>query len=330
MSHQPHDALVKAAFSRPENAIGALRAVLPPELLAKLDLTTLKRSARDTYVDDATLGHLFSDLVYEVQCADRPALVCFVLYEHQSTEDPLLIVRIGSYVTGVWRSWLADHPGARRVPAVIPVVLYHGPKPWSAPTSLAEVIDLEPGDLAAMGDHVPSLRFVLDDLSRVDEADLRSREVALLGKVAFLLLKLARSVGPSGRRGALTLQQLFDKTNDLLARLVQPDMTLAVRYIIEVSGADPEDVVVALQNAPTEVRDTAMTLAEKLRQQGRIEGRLEGRLESLLNLLRIKFGTVSPEVEARVRAADEAALETWTAAVLNATSLEDVFEAPSS
>lgn len=320
------DALVKAAFSRPENAIGALRAVLPPALLARLDLTTLKLSARDTYIDDATLGQLFSDLVYEVQLAGRPALVCFVLYEHQSTEDPLLIVRISSYVAGVWRGWLADNPGARRVPAVIPVVLYHGPKPWSAPTSLVEVIDLEPDDLAAVGEHVPSFSFVLDDLSAVDESDLRSRDVAVLGRVAFLLLKFARSVGPPGRPGALTLEQLFDKTVSLLTRLVRPDLTLSIRYIIEVSGAEPEDVAVALKDAPIEVRETAMTLAEKLRQQGR----LEGRRDTLLGLLRLKFGTITPDVEVRIRAADEAALEAWTAAILTANSVVDVFEAPSS
>lgn len=83
MTRQPHDALVKAALSRRENAAGALRAVLPPALLAELDLASL-RLVQGSFVDER-LSERLTDLVYEVTLAGRPGLVCFVVYEHQGS-----------------------------------------------------------------------------------------------------------------------------------------------------------------------------------------------------------------------------------------------------
>jgi predicted transposase YdaD len=325
MAHQPHDSLAKAALSRQENAIGALRAVLPPALLAQLDLSTLRLS-QDSFVDER-LGKLYSDLVYEVDVAGRRGLVCFILYEHQSTVDVLAPVRLLAYMARVWDTWLQEHPKATRVPPVIPVVLYHGPQPWTVSTSLADVLDLPEAALAAAREHLPIYRFVLDDLTTVDDADLRTRESAVLGRLTFLLLKHARSL-VAGRVGAGSLDAFLRSIADLLGALGSRDDRIRVfSYIIEVvEGADPSTVVDALGAAATdEVTEDVMTAGEKLRQEGRLEGRLEGQRRALLKLLRVKFGPLSSDTEARVAAADEATLETCLERVLTATRLADVW-----
>lgn len=325
MAHQPHDSLVKAALSRQENAVGALRAVLPPALLAQLDLSTLRLS-HDSFVDER-LGKLFSDLVYEVEFAGRPALVCFVLYEHQSTVDALQPVWLLAYMSRVWDTWLQEHPKASKIPPVIPVVLYHGPQPWTASTSLADVLDLPETALAVAREHLPLFRFLLDDLTVTADTDLRTRHSAVLGRLTFLLLKHARSL-VAGQAGPGSLAGFLRSVSDLLAALGSRDDRIRVfSYIIEVvEGADPSTLVDALgAAAASEVKEDVMTAGEKLRQEGRLEGRLEGQRRALLKLLRARFGPVPEDAEARVATANEQSLDAWLDRVLTATRISDVW-----
>jgi hypothetical protein len=61
------------------------------------------------------------------------------------------------------------------------------------------------------------------------------------------------------------------------------------------------------------------------REEGREMGRLDGEREVLLKQLTLKFGEVSEETRGRVRAATTEDLDAWTARVLTAGTLEDVF-----
>ena len=64
--------------------------------------------------------------------------------------------------------------------------------------------------------------------------------------------------------------------------------------------------------------------------QGRAEGVRQGRAEGeravLARLLRRRFGTLPPRVGARLGGASEADLESWADRVLDAATLDDVFD----
>jgi len=68
---------------------------------------------------------------------------------------------------------------------------------------------------------------------------------------------------------------------------------------------------------------------ERHKAEGRAEGMEQGRVDGeravLERLLLRRFGSVSPEVAARVGGASAADLETWAERVLDADTLEDVF-----
>ncbi len=81
----PHDALFKAAFSQVELAAEELRCVLPPELLADLDLASLTLES-GSFVDEA-LRERHTDLLYSLELDGRSARI-YVLFEHQSSVDP--------------------------------------------------------------------------------------------------------------------------------------------------------------------------------------------------------------------------------------------------
>ncbi len=59
--------------------------------------------------------------------------------------------------------------------------------------------------------------------------------------------------------------------------------------------------------------------------EGRVEGRVEGEATMLLHLLRLRFGSVPAEVEARVMAANTETLLRWSERLLTATALDAVF-----
>ena len=51
--------------------------------------------------------------------------------------------RVLRYVTRIWDQYEREHPKARRLPAVIPLVVYQGPGRWTSPVQLLDVIDLQ-------------------------------------------------------------------------------------------------------------------------------------------------------------------------------------------
>src|SRR5437899_1243043 len=120
----PHDALFKAVFSKPENALAVFREALPAELVEAIEPGSLELEP-GTFVDDE-LKERASDLLFKAKLRGRDALV-YVLFEHQSTVDPLMPFRLLRYVVRVWEAGLRAAPERARLPAVVPLVLFQGP-----------------------------------------------------------------------------------------------------------------------------------------------------------------------------------------------------------
>lgn len=62
--------------------------------------------------------------------------------------------------------------------------------------------------------------------------------------------------------------------------------------------------------------------------KGRAEGEAKGRVKLLVRLLRRKFGDIPPTVASRIQTAGITQLDAWSDRLLEAASLEDVFEGP--
>ena len=62
--------------------------------------------------------------------------------------------------------------------------------------------------------------------------------------------------------------------------------------------------------------------------EGRVVGRVEGRVEIILRLLATRYGILSAAVEARVRGAGSAELDSVAERVLTASSLEEALGLP--
>jgi predicted transposase/invertase (TIGR01784 family) len=337
-----HDALVKTAFSQVQHAEGFLRLVLPPALVARIDFSTLALRP-GSFVDEA-LKERHSDLLYSVAISGRSALL-YVLFEHKSKPEDLVPFFLLRYMTRVWERWLRDHPGARAIPVIAPVVLHHGEGGWRRATAFEELYDVDPATLAALGEHAVRFRFALDDISFADDDALKARAMSAFARLVLFCLRHVREP-------AVLLQRLgrwVDLVGEARRAPNGPAALVALfRYILETNRElEPEAIVEQLLAAVGEEgKEQILSAGEKLiergrqeglqkglqkgRQEGHQEGLLKGRREErrelLLKLLGTRFGALPAHVVARVNEADLDQLERWFDRIIAAPSLAAVFE----
>ena len=190
MTPTPHDALFKAIYSDPQRAAAHLAVALPEEVAAALDLGTLSL-APGSYIDPELTASA-SDLLFEVRTRGGRAALVYLLFEHQSRVDRMMALRLLCYIVRIMERWRLDHPNAASLPLVVPLVLYHGERPWSAPLDLAELYDLGERDSDALQGHGVGLRYRVRDLSAQRDEELRARARDALDLLVQLLLKHCR------------------------------------------------------------------------------------------------------------------------------------------
>jgi predicted transposase YdaD len=332
VTRTPHDALFRFAFSRPENAAGELRSVLPVPLASRIDWSTL-RLADGHYVDE-DLASRQSDLLYAA-AVDGQEMAIYLLFEHQSSPDRLMPFRLLRYMVRIWERWLADNGDAQALPAVVPVVLSHTEGGWRAATSMKELYALPADLLDATMPHLPSFTFVLDDLTEHTDEELRSRAIEAFGSVALGLLRwsrggpdLAAHLGayanalralwraPDGREALLAVFRYM-----ALARepLTMQDLTVKLAAVL---GDEAGEVV--MSEGQRMIDQWRAEGEVKGRAEGEIKGRAEGRAEALLTFLTVRGLSVSDELRQRILGCqDIGTLDRWIARAATARSAAD-------
>jgi len=310
----PHDALFKAAFTKLRHARGLLRALVPAPLERRIAWPSLRLES-GIVVGDEDLDEQRMDLVYSVRAGERRMLL-YVLAEHQSKVDPWMAFRLLCYMVAIWKGFRAQHPRAKKLPPIFPMVVHHSPTGWTAPVAFEDMLDADADLLDALGPHVPRFRFLLDDLSAQTDADLRARtRMTAGGRVAILSLKHGRGQ-IAGRIRVLSPDGRAPAARDVLASVL--------RYILETSRAEPATLRELLaREVGREAAEEIMTTAEMLRR----EGEARGKRGALLLQLRQRFGPVPAATVARIEKASAAELDAWFTRVLTASSLNDVLAA---
>jgi predicted transposase YdaD len=335
----PHDTFFKQVFGVPENAAGELRSVLPETVAARIDWSTLERV--DGSFVDADLSTSESDLVFSVRISARRALV-YVLFEHQSTSDPMMGLRLLRYVVRIWERWTRNEASATRLPLVLPVVLHHSDTGWTAARRFSDLVDLDDDERAALGALVPDFEYTLDDVSRASDDDLVRRDLPSAAALALWALRDARRLDAPG------FEKAVQRWRKVLATVAdRPDGPEVLQslfcYYSAVGEVSPEQVGSALRDhVGRRAEEAYVTTADMLRQQGeargRILGRAEGRSEgavegeakgeakALCSVLEARGLAVPDSIRQRVAACrDVATLDRWLVRAATATSVEAVF-----
>ena len=258
-------------------------------------------------------------------------MLLYLLFEHQSTDDPLMAFRLLRYMVRIWDEHLRDHPGATRLPAILPLVLHHSPDGWTSPTDFHALLDLDLDlDAAALllvAAHVPSFRFLLDDVSAESDEDLRARAMTALGRLVLFCLRHAREPGRFAQEIARWLG-LIAEARSAPGRRRGAAADLAPHCDREQSGgsagAGQAALAVVGKQAERELMSIADWYEDRGRQAGLEKGRDEGARGPLLRQLRTRFGSMPDHVVARIQAADAAQLDSWADRVLAAATLDEV------
>ena len=262
--HQPHDKIVKATFSDIPTACAFLQAELPASLVPHIDWSTLRLESGSQI--DAEFSASSSDLLYTARLGGDPAYI-YILFEHQSSEDPWIALRLLSYMVGIWRDHARKAPAGTRLPPILPLVLAQDNKPWKTSTRFADLVQAPESLAAAIQKHTPDFEFQLVELFRMPFEKILGTPMGILTLRALKAEKIS----------ALLDDAVWDEL--LMVQLQPEEFERLLRYIFD-RGIDKPDFRRKLKTiTDPKLIEKAMSLAEQLREEGRQEGHQKGRQE---------------------------------------------------
>ncbi len=341
-SKNPHDGLFRDVFGDPQHAISYLQNTLPQKITARLD-TTEAEQCSEHYVNKKFRG-FETDVLYKIKLADRPAFAYFLI-EHQSSVDHMMPLRLLRYMTLIWDKWYIDNDKPKKLPPIIPIVLYHGSGGWTAAREFISIIDAPDDLLNYIRPFIPAFTYILDDLTLRDDRELEELRATALVRLTMLLFKHIRD-----RDLAKQLPKWAGIFRDVVLADSKEALVRILVYAFQCNeGVTPEGLEEWLNEAIEDPEgEVLMTAAERFREEGREEGwqkghevglnkglkaghkagheagHKAGRRSLLLRQLTLRFGDLSSEVVDRVQCATPEQMEVWAERVLTAKSAMEV------
>jgi len=310
--HQPHDKLFKLGFSDPATAAAFLRTHLAPAVAAAIDWTALELQA-GSFIDNHLVGSE-SDLLFATTLAGDPCGL-YLLFEHQSTEDRWLALRLLRYSVRIWEKHQREN-AILPLPVIISIVLAQDARIWQLPENFGVLVGLPEALRPQLCRYVPDFRFHLVQLAALPYDRLLGTPV---GIVTLRVLKAERA-------GELLGNEVWDES--LLAQISAEFLHVVWHYLLTAGSVDIEQFHRRMQKIVSPaLREQTMTLAEQLRREGRLEGRNEGRLDALhdniLEALEVRFGAVPDGVRESVSGiVDEGRLRELLRAAIRTPTLD--------
>ena len=331
----PHDRLFRYVFCRPAAIAIVLRRVLPAELLACLELRTLRLVP--TALVNPRLRARMPDLCFKVHAKDgtRRVLV-YIMIEHQSSREPRMPWRALVCSGELWDRYIRVHPTRRRaLPFIVPLLLTQHPA-RNTPVQLSKILDV-PARLRGVFGTPIEVTLHADDFSGSILGDRKA------SPATRALVELARAVLHAyGNPSAVTRERMGELARqvDILLRHKRPDDVAALWvYVISVfeTGSPLRDMLVESISQPA--RELYMTIAEDLiakgqklgeavgQKRGEAKGRARAKAEAVLGVLAHREVAISATLRRRVLASrDELELQRWFDLAFTVASAKELFE----
>jgi predicted transposase YdaD len=323
--------MFKTAFARLDIAQSELEAILPAEIRAQVDLASLE-VCPGSFVDD-DLRHSHSDLLYSVRTKRGGDALVYVLFEHQSSFDARMPLRLLRYIVRIWERWLGDHPLAKRMPIVVPVVLHHGATEWQAAPGLSSMLDASPELLEATRPFLPLFRFLLDDLSALSLDALSARALSALTRLVELAFWSSRSLARLRDAAPLMREVTGALVRDARTRALLEQLYVYLQLAAQ-PDVDVEEVrTILLEVAGPQGREDVMNAGEQLIEQGRTEGLTRGQAEGLRTAITMMLASRTPPLsdlgrERLAACSDVPVLTRWLARAVAGVAEGEVFAEP--
>jgi hypothetical protein len=326
---------LKLLLQHPGNARDLL-ALSGTSLLDRIDFAHMTVDPTTYIASD--YRHLTSDLVLQAPFRSGTgrqtlrSILLYILIEHQSEPDPLMLLRVLDYLVQIWkgqvRAWTRRRRSPRqfRLQPILPVVFYTGTQPWD---ELGRLVDL-----VAMGDLfrevTPDYRPLFVSLPAHPAAALESSG-GYLGWILELVQR--REARPEEFRDLLHRVVAHLETMPVTERLRWLELLSYLEAMVYHDREQSEheglkDLVLASVRTDEhrwELQTMRQSMADVHLEQGRREGAAQALRKALLRQLRGRFGKVPRAVERTVNATDDVdRLDTWLDRSLAAPTLGDV------
>ena len=268
-----HDPAYKLLFSRPRMVRDLLDGFAARGWSGALDFDTLDPLPASFVSEDLQQRH--GDLVWRIRFRDDRWLYLVLLLEFQATVDRGMALRMLTYTALLYQRLDAD--GVLRdhgaLPPVLPVVLYNGRRPWTAPV---EMTDLVAAGSDLLAPYQPSQRYYLLDGARVAAAGLPA------DNLVSALIALEKT------RDAAGLREVLRALGDLLRAQGDDHLTQAfvtwLRQGLRFAGPLPSgegDPLTRLQETQAMLEENVREWTRELLEQGRAQGIEQGRAQGI-------------------------------------------------
>ncbi len=261
-----HDEVVHNFLSEKETAESLFKEYLPVKITKHIDFSSLEIS-KDSFVDKRLAKH-FSDLLYKVRLDGMTAFI-YLLIEHKSELDKLTGFQLLRYIVKIWELFLKQNKGAKTLPPVIPIVLYHGKEKWDIDTTFASLVDA-PTDLKP---YIPDFKYNLQDFSHMPDEQI-------IGTILLqILLKTMKYIKYPELSDKLPgILQLFDELleKDQVSEYFEALTKYLTSSAKQLKEKELDEIIT---EAYKEGGDIMQTIAEGWLKQGRKEGEKRGKRE---------------------------------------------------
>ena len=271
-----HDKFFREIMNDKRVARDFVKAHLPPEVLAVIDLNHLELQPR--VLADETRRETAVDVLFKTKISGRDAYL-FILAEHQSVPDALMPFRIIHYTCKIIARHLRQEESAGRradlLPLVLPIVFYNGRREWRYSRDIRDIVDA-PRELV---DRYFLQPFQLLDLTQIEDEVLRRH--VWVGVAEVIMKHIFESDILPHIRGLADLLRELDRVG------AREYVQILLQYTFskgEVTDDDAFFDLIRTQISP-EIEESVMSLAKKFQQKGRQEGRQEGIKETAISML---------------------------------------------
>ena len=159
-----HDKFFRHSFSRVEIAANFLEEYLPSDMVALLDIEQMSLE-QGSFIDEDMKGH-HVDLLYTIPLNNGGAASVYFLFEHKAQVDHEIGFQLLRYMVHIWEEQKRNQIERR---PIIPIVIYHGEKKWTAGESFQESHSFaEP-----FRPYVPNFRYLFRDFSHRSSLEIR-------------------------------------------------------------------------------------------------------------------------------------------------------------
>ena len=308
------DRSAKWLLESPFNVKGLLE-IVAADLVDMLDFDKL-RHVNTSFIPD-NLREQESDIICLVpfRGEDTVEVLVYILIEHQSTVDVSMGFRILFYMVQIWdaqrREWEDKQtPKSQwRFRPIVPIVFYTGEQRWEVPLSVNALMELPD----ALRRFVPTFDTLLLEVKAEDEASLTRTDHPF----GWLMTVLKKEQATKEE-----LAEALEQTVSHISALPASERNQFLRaihylYLLILSRRPPDEhddlkSVVYQHITNPDLREEsfemAQTMAEHLLQQGEqrgIEiGSLQAKRQDIVELLQIRFDSVSATIVEKVNAID--------------------------